>query len=652
VTERARHAGAAALLVLSTLAQTWPLARHLSTSLPGSGPGDNVTFVWNLWWMRHVGANPARFFHTDYVLWPLGANLVLHTHTLINGLIAATALRGLTLIEAQNVLVLASVFLNAVSAYWLAYRLTRSHAGALLAASIFSGAPYFAAHLEGHFNLLFGWAIPLWILLVRQAVRAQRTWDGVLAAAALALILYADYYYFIFALGAAVCLVAVNLWRLHLDLESRNASRPEPALKALRTSLGIVLALLLSVVGWIHFTGGATIRVIGLTLSLRSTFNPRLTVWVIVAALGLLNWRVRFRLDRLESVHVPFPYGPLAIGAVTFVVAALPLLVAAVSVIRSGEYVAPASNFKSAARGIDLAAFVTGNPRHPLVGQHVRRLNDHLDIDPIEGMGWLGIVPAAFAWLGLRRWPDHVDRRTWRLILCVFLIWSLGPFLTVCGWNTALILPQTALRYVPLASNARIPGRAMVMVYLSLAMLAAMGLASRPSRSRWLGWTVIALGVFDYTSAPIHLWQVEVPPIYAALRARPAQGALLELPMWIRDGFGNRGTIDPGSPLFQTVHEHPVVGGFVARIPPRVLTLYLEDGLFGPLLRASDPASRDTALPPQDLFRAALRARGIRYVLLRRSVVPVSMLNLVDHSLGPFLVTRDGERELFEVPDN
>ena len=43
----------AAYVALAIL-QTWPLVLHLHTHLPGPGLGDNVSFVWNLWWMREA----------------------------------------------------------------------------------------------------------------------------------------------------------------------------------------------------------------------------------------------------------------------------------------------------------------------------------------------------------------------------------------------------------------------------------------------------------------------------------------------------------------------------------------------------------------------------------------------------------------------
>src|SRR5262249_45033709 len=145
-----------------------------------------------------------------------------------------------------------------------------------------------------------------------------------------------------------------------------------------------------------------------------------------------------------------------------FALLAAPLIVSGLRLVVRGDYVAPPRYFRSAPPGVDVAAFIAGNPRPPLVGRSVRSLSQALRLDQIEGMAWLGIVPAAMAWIGLRRWRDVTARRAWTWTFAVFVIWALGPFLIVAGWNTALVLPQTALRYLPIVSNARIPGRAMV----------------------------------------------------------------------------------------------------------------------------------------------------------------------------------------------
>src|SRR6266571_5415200 len=125
------------LLAALALLWTWPLALHLRDSIPGL-PGDNFSFLWNLWWMRRVlGDHALSFFHSTYLFSPFGVDLINHPHTALQGWISATALSKLSIIEAENLYVVVSVFLNAVAAYALAYDITRDRRLALLAGIAF-----------------------------------------------------------------------------------------------------------------------------------------------------------------------------------------------------------------------------------------------------------------------------------------------------------------------------------------------------------------------------------------------------------------------------------------------------------------------------------------------------------------------------------
>ncbi len=107
-----KHLGPLALFGALAVAWTWPLAAHLHDSIPGA-PGDNYSFVWNLWWMRHVLATPGlAYFHTTYLSDPFGTTIANHPHTALPALVAATLLKPLTVVEAQNVLLIAYVFAN------------------------------------------------------------------------------------------------------------------------------------------------------------------------------------------------------------------------------------------------------------------------------------------------------------------------------------------------------------------------------------------------------------------------------------------------------------------------------------------------------------------------------------------------------------
>jgi len=72
--------------------------------------------VWNLWWMREALATPGRtFLWTDHLFAPFGISLVNHSHTALAAILGATVLRPFSPAEAENIIVLANVFLAAVS---------------------------------------------------------------------------------------------------------------------------------------------------------------------------------------------------------------------------------------------------------------------------------------------------------------------------------------------------------------------------------------------------------------------------------------------------------------------------------------------------------------------------------------------------------
>jgi hypothetical protein len=191
-----RHLAPLTLFAALAVAWTWPLAGHLPDTLPGA-PGDNYSFVWNLWWMRHVLAHPAlSYFDTTFLFYPFGASVANHPHTALPALIAATLLGGLSVVTAQNLLLLGYVFANMAVMYALAWDITRHRRAAVLAGVIFGLSPYIAAHLHGHFDLVSAWVLPAFALAMRRAVQGSNR-AAIGAGLVLAATAYIAYYYVI-----------------------------------------------------------------------------------------------------------------------------------------------------------------------------------------------------------------------------------------------------------------------------------------------------------------------------------------------------------------------------------------------------------------------------------------------------------------------
>jgi hypothetical protein len=192
---------------------TYPLLADLNSSLPGLGLGDNITFAWNLWWMREALASPElEFFRSPALLVPFGAPLALHTHTALAAFVAATVLSPLSVIAAQNVVLIASLALNGLTTYLLAMEVTGARRPSTAAGALFVVAPAITTRLMGHFNLVMAWTLVLACLAFVRWVRL-RTWRaGLLLAVAAALLPYSDYYFTIYFLLFAPLYLASHVW--------------------------------------------------------------------------------------------------------------------------------------------------------------------------------------------------------------------------------------------------------------------------------------------------------------------------------------------------------------------------------------------------------------------------------------------------------
>lgn len=188
---------------------TFPLIRGFSTHFL-TDDGDGFMNIWNLWWINTAVTQPSihpTVWHTGMLHWPFGTTLLGQTLNPFNGLLAVPLLRVMSLVQAHNVIVLFSFVMSGVTAYWLAYYLTRSFWGSLLAGYIFTFSSYHFAHYYGHLNLISMEWIPLFVLCWYVLVTRPSLWMGIASALTLWLVLLCDYYYFFYCVLAGVLIV-------------------------------------------------------------------------------------------------------------------------------------------------------------------------------------------------------------------------------------------------------------------------------------------------------------------------------------------------------------------------------------------------------------------------------------------------------------
>src|SRR5262249_50080609 len=151
------------------------------------------------------------FFFTNALFAPVGADLTLHNHTALFAFLGATVLKPFGIVTALNLTTLTSLTLNGVCTYWLAWRLTKDWRASGLAGTMFALSPYIAAHLNGHFDLVAAWPLPLFAIVVDDVVNGGRL-SAVAAGLILVLTAYVDYYYVVYELALWCSVLAASAW--------------------------------------------------------------------------------------------------------------------------------------------------------------------------------------------------------------------------------------------------------------------------------------------------------------------------------------------------------------------------------------------------------------------------------------------------------
>ena len=108
-------------------AVTYPLMLQFSTHF-FTDKKDGLVMIWNIWWTRTAVADLHQSpWHTSYLYYPYGVNLLAHTLCPFNGLLATLLLPFLTLVQAYNSIVVFTFVMAGVTTFWLSFYLIRSY---------------------------------------------------------------------------------------------------------------------------------------------------------------------------------------------------------------------------------------------------------------------------------------------------------------------------------------------------------------------------------------------------------------------------------------------------------------------------------------------------------------------------------------------
>jgi len=249
--------------------------------------------------------------------------------------------------------------------------------------------------------------------------------------------------------------------------------------------------------------------------------------------------------------------------------------------------------------GPDLAGFFMPS-RSAILGN----LTNNLDV-PVHGPGgleiYLGLSFLLCGGIGVLA----LKRRARPLALLAFISWvvSMGPSLWVAGKLFELPISPYELmtRLVPALGVGRTPERFIILTFLALAPIAAVGFGSLRRKTRWQLFQIalLVLLVIELSPRLSPPDTVTMPQIYTDMRRDPTAGAVVELsPQFNLARFM----------FHQTTHQRPIVGNVLTRPSKGSVDLVRELNIYGRLARPDHI---------EDVMKD-LEQVGVRYLVIHR----------------------------------
>ncbi len=271
-----------------------------------------------------------------------------------------------------------------------------------------------------------------------------------------------------------------------------------------------------------------------------------LVFMTIFSGVALLLWRGSLRQSLIN----------LMLLGCTALLLLLPMLIPALATAENGSVVT-ISRTEIINRSSNLLDLSLPSYLHPLWGEHLFLSVSHAwhsySGDWNAALGYTVLGLAVFGSYGKWRMLWH-----WWVIAGVALLFALGPELQIGTWNSGLPLPFAIFDLVPGLSLGRRPALFVALITMALLPPLAYGMERLFALRRpWLiGLVMVCIG-FEFMPRPWPIISAHVHPIYHELAGQP--GAILEIPP-ARYKYSM-------PQLAQTVHERPILGGYLARTP-------------------------------------------------------------------------------------
>lgn len=627
----------------------WPLPARLGSALTGPVGGDTGVYVWNLWVFRHEIVAHRRFplFTGEILALAPPIDLSLHNYTLFADALAFPLLPFLGVTATFNVIFLAMTALTAWAMYMLAKRVVGPTPEAWLAGLLFGFSPVLVARSTEHFSLVAAAPLPIFVLCLMRLEEKPTTLNAVAAGATIAWAAICDPYFAVYCLLIAACYAAVRMIQIH----RRPPSSPETRWwrRPLDVAVVVTLLVVVTLALVINVAGVTEVRPLGVRVRL-SMHAPVLVLMLLVIALAVARTRPAFEVRWPMPPSVFLRMGFTAAAAAAVLLSPV-LYTLSVRLADGGDLHGPIY-WRSGPKGVDLLALFTPNPSSKLFGNQARAWLTGLNNGFVDNVAALTVVATLLVVVAVWRYRFRPPPM-WTALALFFGLLALGPFIIIGGANTYVIGPWAILRYVPIISSARMPGRFAIALMMAFAVIFALALrhiraASGDRRGLVLA-GVAALLALELAPLPRQLFAAPVPEFYRIIASDPRDVRVMGIPLGFADGERGEGLYDGSSQYYQTFHQKPIVGGGLSRISNRQRQRQRMFPVIRLLLRLSEGAP----VNDREIARARRAAPGfirrarLGYVVLDTRAASPQLRDLTIDILDLEKIAESDGRELY-----
>jgi hypothetical protein len=543
-----------------------------------------------------------------------------------------------------NLITIGSGVLGAYAMFVYASKRTGDGGAAFLGGLLFGFSPFMSSRAAAHFSLVQVAPLPIFGLVLFRMFQRPTLKLAAAGGVVTAWAFLCDPYYAVYCLMMLTVMAGHSLATIELRPAGDHSIWR-------RMVLDLVLLSLAGLIVGIAIRGGGRLELLGLRVSMTRLYTPVLLFTVLLAlrvwlvARPKFSWRASFDVRYLRIATV---------GALTCAAMLSPVLFAMATPKAGRPWRGPNILWRSSAPGVDLAAWLTPNPLHPLWGSGedswLARLPNGFD----ENVASLSLIAVAVIAIAAVRSGFRAPR-VWWVFTGIFACLSLGPFISVAGVNTYVPTPWAVLRYLPIVGAARMPTRMTVLVMLGLSMLFAMAVAhlrNRVARPRLLVACLAVLLIFELLPAPRQVYSAAVPQLHRIIHDDPRPVRVLNLPFGLKDGLSERGSYSARYQYFQTVHEKRLIGGYLSRLPDDAIPRYRQHALIRVLLRLSEGRPLDPGMEEEALAMAPgfVNRLQLGYVVVDTGMVRPALAAFVKKAFPLTLVTVEGPFELYRTP--